>query len=64
MFYLTANNIAEDNADWRKAIFLSETGKGIYLVMSDLCSPVKLANKILEQPLKKMKDRFEPNEIT
>jgi len=52
MFYLTANNMVEDNLDWRKAIFLSETGKGIYLVMSDLCSPEQPASKTLEQQLK------------
>ena len=64
MFYLTANNMAEDNSDWRKVIFLSERGKGIYLVMNDLCRSEKLASKTPEQQLKNVKDRLKPNEIT
>ena len=59
-FYLTANNIAKDNADRRKAIFLSEVGKDIYHVLSNLCSPEKPASKTLEQLLKKLKGHFEP----
>ena len=58
--YLTANNIPDDNADRRKAIFLSEVGRDIYQVLSDLCSPDKAASKTLDQLLKKLKDHFEP----
>ncbi|KAK2160815.1 hypothetical protein NP493_1626g00022 [Ridgeia piscesae] len=66
LLYLTANNIADDNADRRKANFLSEMGKDIYQVLSDLCSPEKPASKPLEQLLKKLKNNFEPvpNEMT
>ena len=65
LLYLTANNIADDNADRRKASFLSEVGKDIYQVLSDLCSPAKPATKTLQQLLKKLKDNFEPepNEV-
>ena len=60
LFYSTANNIADDNAARRKAIFLSEVGRFMYQVLSDLCSPDKAANKTLDQLLKKLKDHFEP----
>ena len=60
LLYLTANNIADDNADRRRAIFLSEAGRGICQVLSDLCSPDKAASKTLDQLLKKLKDHFEP----
>ena len=48
LFYLTANNIADDYADRRKAIFLSEVGRDIYQVLSDLCSPDKAGSKTLD----------------
>ena len=35
LLYLTANNIADDNADRRKGKFLSEVGRNIYQVLSD-----------------------------
>ena len=60
MLYLTANNIADDNADRRKAIFLSEVGRGICHVLSVLGSPDKAASKTLDQLLKKLKDHCEP----
>ena len=41
-------------------MFLSEVGKDIYQVLSDLCSPVKPVSKTLKQLLKKLKDHFEP----
>ena len=53
---LTANDIADDHADRRKAIFLSEVGRDIYQVLSDLCSPDKTASKTLYQLLKKLND--------
>ena len=42
LLYLTVNNIAEDNADRRKAICY-EVGKDIYQLLPDLCSPEKPA---------------------
>ena len=60
LLYLAANNIADDNAVRRKAIFLSEMGRDIYQVLSVLCSPDKAASKMLDQLLKKLKDHFEP----
>ena len=39
LLYLAANNIADDIADRRKAIFLRKVGRDIYHVLSDLCSP-------------------------
>ncbi len=57
LLYLTANNTPDDR---RKAIFLSEVGRDIYQVLSDLCSPDKAASKTLDQLLKKLKDHFEP----
>ena len=66
--YLVANNIAANdaNAERRKAIFLSEVGKEIFQVLSDLFSPDKPADKTLEELLKKMKDHDKPvpNEMT
>ena len=59
LLYLTANNIADDNADRRKAIFVSEVGRDIYQVLSDLCNPDKAASKTLDQLLKTLKDYFE-----
>ena len=66
LLYLTANNIPDDNADRRKAIFLSEVGRDIYQVLFDLCSPDKAASKTLDQLLKRLKVHFEavPNEMT
>ena len=65
LLHLTANNIADEHADRRKSIFLSEVGRDIYQILSDLCSPDKAASKTLDQLLKKLKDHFEPvpNEI-
>ena len=54
LLYLTANNTADENAGRRKAIFLSEVGRDIYQVLSDLCSPDKVASKTLDQLLKKL----------
>ena len=63
--YLKVNNIADDNADRREAIFLSEMGRDIYQVLSDFRSSVKAASQTLDQLLKKWKDHFErvPNEM-
>ena len=66
LLYLTADNIADEHADSRKAIFLSEVGRDIYQVLSYLCSPPdKAASKTLDQLLKKLKDHFDPvpNEV-
>ena len=60
LLYLTANTIADDNADRRKAIFLSEVGRDIYQVLFDLCCSDKAGSKTLDQLLKKLKDHFEP----
>ena len=60
LLYLTANNIADDIADRRKAIILGEMGRDIYQVLSDLCSLDKAASKMLDQLLEKLKDHFEP----
>ena len=53
-------NIAEDNADRRKAIVLSEVGTDFHQILSDLRSPEKPPSKTLKQLLKKLKDLFEP----
>ena len=53
LLYLTANNIADDNAYRRDAIFLSDVGRDIYQVLSDLCSSDKAASKTLDQLLMK-----------
>ena len=60
--YLVANNIlgVEGNAERRKAIFLSEVGKDIFQVLSDLFSPDKPANRTLEELLTKLKEHYEP----
>ena len=60
--YLVANNIAanDENAERRKAIFLSEVGKEIFQVLSDLFSPDKPADKTLAELLEKIKDHYEP----
>ena len=60
LLFSTANNIAEDNADRRKTVFVSEQEKDIHQVLSDSCSPERPASKTLEQLLKKWKDHFEP----
>ena len=63
LLYLTANNIADDNADRRKGKFLSEVGRNIYQVLSDWCNPHKphkAASKTLDKLLKNLKDHFEP----
>ena len=54
-----ANNIPDDNADMRKAIFLSEVGRDIHQVLSDICSPDKAVSKTLDQLLKKWKEQME-----
>ena len=60
--YLVANKTAanDENAERRKAIFLSEVGKEIFQVLSDLFSPGKPADKTLAEHFKKMKDHYEP----
>ena len=52
--YLIANNIAANDAhaERHKAIFLSEVGKEIFKVLSDLFSPDKPADKTLAELLK------------
>ena len=49
--YLTVTNMADDNADRRNAIFLSEVGRDIHQLLSGLCSPDKAASKTLEKDL-------------
>ena len=58
LLYLTEYNIADDNAVRSKAIFISEVGRDIYQVLSDSCSPTKVASKTLDQLLKKLNDQF------
>ena len=60
--YLIANDIAANagNEERRKAIFLTEVGKEIFQVLSDLFSPGKPADKTLCELLKRLKDHYEP----
>ena len=60
LLFLTTNNISDDTADTRKAIFLSEVGRDIYQILSDLYSPDKRASKTSDQLLKKLNNHFEP----
>ena len=62
--HLMANNIPDDNANRRNAIFQSEVGRDIYHVLSDLCSPDKAASKTLDQLLKKLNDQKDNESIT